>query len=151
MGHLGIQGVAVTARAYTYTPRPASFGIACMAQPHGLHAAAACCARASLRRLHEHTNPKPSPALAPALALTLTRRANPKHTPTKESIGLWPPGEWPMALPSIDHLTSSEAHARVKKDQKACVAQPRGLGGFIYQPLALRSKPSEDNARIKRG
>ena len=56
-----------------------------------------------------------------------------------------------MALPSIDHLTLSEAHARVKKDLKACVAQPRGLGGFIYQPLALRSKPSEDNARIKRG
>ena len=53
-----------------------------------------------------------------------------------------------MALPSIDHLTLSEAHARVKKDLKACVAQPRGLGGFIYQPLALRSKPSEDNARI---
>ena len=56
-----------------------------------------------------------------------------------------------MALPSIDHLTLSEAHARVKKDLKVCVAQPRGLGGFIYQPLALRSKPSEDNARITRG
>ena len=109
------------------------------------------CSRQRQRRLHERTHPKPSPCPSPSPNLTLTRRANPKHTPTKESIGLWPPGEWPMALPSIDHLTLSEAHARVKKDLKACVAQPRGLGGFIYQPLALRSKPSEDNARIKRG
>ena len=117
-----------------------------------MHAAAACCACASACAASTSTlTLSLALALAPALALTLTRRANPKHTPTKESIGLWPPGEWPMALPSIDHLTSSEAHARVKKDQKACVAQPRGLGGFIYQPLALRSKPSEDNARIKRG
>ena len=94
MGHLATQSVAVTARECTYTPRPASRGIAC-----------------------------------------------PKHSDSKESIGLWPPGEWPLALPSIEHLTSSEAHARVKKDLRCCVAQSRGLGGFILQPLAERSKP----------
>ena len=80
----------------------------------------------------------PSPL---TLTLTLTRRANPKHSDSKESIGLWPPGEWPLHLPSIEHLTSAETHKRTSRDLKMCVAQSRGLGGFILQPLAERAKP----------
>ena len=89
-------------------------------------------------RIERAQAPSPSPL---TLTLTLTRRANPKHSDSKESIGLWPPGEWPLHLPSIEHLTSAEAHRRTSRDLKMCVAQSRGLGGFILQPLAERSKP----------
>ena len=108
---------------------------------HSLHGIALWLTR---RSLHAMLTLAPAPALECTnlpLPLTLIRRANPKHTDSKESIGLWPPGEWPLALPSIEHLTSSQAHARVKKDLRCCVAQSRGLGGFILQPLAEKSKP----------
>ena len=77
----------------------------------------------------------PSAADRASMEMQQLLRDDPPQSDSRESVGMWPPGTWPLFPRGIEGMPMREVQVRSRHDMHQCVARSRGLGGTILRPL----------------